>query len=210
MNLVIGYVSNWCQLPLTMPVDTCVNGMITTGKSFGTMVKTVIDNPAGAYKGMAAYSIAALKPAVQFTVVEQMRFRLIAGNVGTQYEGGLSSSQVRAWNLTSSGPALQVAMRHRNTYDTSNPALRAQASMMGAVSRIVSDTLLYPARRVKTTRQTLASRVSTGQMTQKEAVRLWFSSCIKRPCLPITIRCDYPLTVPSIAVICLPVVYLNA
>ena len=95
MNLVIGYVSNWCQLPFTMPVDTCVNGMITTGKSFGTMVKTVIDNPAGAYKGMAAYSIAALKPAVQFTVVEQMRFRLIAANAGTQYEGGLSSSQVR-------------------------------------------------------------------------------------------------------------------
>jgi hypothetical protein len=48
--------------------------------------------------------------------------------------------------------------------------------MMGAVSRIVSDTLLYPARRVKTTRQTLASRVSTGQMTQKEAVRP-VSSC---------------------------------
>jgi hypothetical protein len=44
---------------------------------------------------MAAYSIAALKPAVQFTVVEQMRFRLIAANAGTQYEGGLSSSQVR-------------------------------------------------------------------------------------------------------------------
>mgnify|MGYP003318972952 CR=1 FL=1 len=36
MNLVIGYVSNWAQLPLTMPVDTCVNGMITTGKSFCT------------------------------------------------------------------------------------------------------------------------------------------------------------------------------
>jgi hypothetical protein len=95
MNLVIGYVSNWAQLPLTMPVDTCVNGMITTGKSFGTMVNTVISNPAGAYKGMAAYSIAALKPAVQFTVVEQMRWRMIAGNAGTQYEGGLSSGQVR-------------------------------------------------------------------------------------------------------------------
>ena len=106
MNLVIGYVSNWCQLPLTMPVDTCVNGMITTGKSFGTMVKTVIDNPAGAYKGMAAYSIAALKPAVQFTVVEQMRFRLIAANVGTQYEGGLSSSQVRVQTLHAFGWSL--------------------------------------------------------------------------------------------------------
>ena len=73
-NLVIGYVSNWCQLPFTMPVDTCVNGMITTGRSFGTMVKTVLANPAGAYKGMAAYSIAALKPAIQFTVYEQMRW----------------------------------------------------------------------------------------------------------------------------------------
>ena len=73
-NLVIGYVSNWCQLPFTMPVDTCVNGMITTGRSFGTMVKTVLANPAGAYKGMAAYSIAALNPAIQFTVYEQMRW----------------------------------------------------------------------------------------------------------------------------------------
>ena len=72
-NLVIGYVSNWCQLPFTMPVDTCVNGMITTGRSFGTMVKTVLANPAGAYKGMAAYSIAALKPAIQFTVFDQLK-----------------------------------------------------------------------------------------------------------------------------------------
>jgi hypothetical protein len=43
--------------------------------------------------------------------------------------------------------------------------------MMGAVSRIVSDTLLYPARRVKTTRQTLASRVASGQISKKDAVR---------------------------------------
>ena len=43
---------------------------------------------------------------------------------------------------------------------------------MGAISRVVSDTMIYPARRVKTTRQTLASRVASGQMTQKEADEL--------------------------------------
>ena len=43
---------------------------------------------------------------------------------------------------------------------------------MGAISRVVSDTMIYPARRVKTTRQTLASRVASGQLTQKEADEL--------------------------------------
>ena len=109
MNLVIGYIANWCQVPFTMPVDTCVNGMITTGKSFGTMASVIWANPRNAYRGMAAYSVAALKPAVQFTVYEQMRARFVAANAGGAFAGGVTVQQ---------------------------------ASIMGAASRIVSDTLL--------------------------------------------------------------------
>ena len=158
-NLVIGYVSNWCQLPFTMPVDTCVNGMITTGRSFGTMVKTVLANPAGAYKGMAAYSIAALKPAIQFTVYEQMRW-----------------SAEPARSSSSASELTRRCWRTRRALASNggpNPLLTArQAFIMGAISRVVSDTMIYPARRVKTTRQTLASRVASGQLTQKEADEL--------------------------------------
>jgi adenine nucleotide transporter 17 len=79
INLVLGCMAEWAHLPITLPLD-CWTTQIQTGdngnKGALAILMTMLsqgDGIRGMYKGIQAYTILCLKPAIQYTVFEQIK-----------------------------------------------------------------------------------------------------------------------------------------
>ena len=76
-NIMVGYVCEWAHLPVTMPVDkVLVSVQMGRGRgSLSGLVREIhAEGGVGAfYPGWRAYSLLALKPAIQYTVFEQIK-----------------------------------------------------------------------------------------------------------------------------------------
>ncbi len=82
LNLIVGYLAELMHLPMTLPLEVVVTRMQTSkrgdvGKSFISLLKTIWDENQGKlsafYKGLSAYFVLCMQPAIQFTVFEQVK-----------------------------------------------------------------------------------------------------------------------------------------
>lgn len=86
-NLLLGCLAEWAHLPLTLPID-CLTTKIqtdTTGAGPIVLLNAMLSEKgmAGMYKGIQAYTVLCLKPAIQYTVFEQVKAVVLAGRRST-------------------------------------------------------------------------------------------------------------------------------
>ena len=79
INLLLGCIAEWAHLPITLPLD-CWTTEIQTGDNGNKGPLAILctmlsegDGIRGMYKGIQAYTILCLKPAIQYTVFEQVK-----------------------------------------------------------------------------------------------------------------------------------------
>ena len=85
-NLLLGCLAEWAHLPVTLPID-CLTTKIqtdTTGAGPVVLLNAMLSEKgmAGMYKGIQAYTVLCLKPAIQYTVFEQVKAVVLAGRRG--------------------------------------------------------------------------------------------------------------------------------
>jgi hypothetical protein len=82
-NLVIGYVADLCRLPFTYPIElsTVAVQASPAGTSMGSIVRNIISTQGifGFYAGASAYFGFAVRPAIQQTIYDQLKARVLPG-----------------------------------------------------------------------------------------------------------------------------------
>jgi len=125
-NLVLGCFAEWAHLPVTLPIDCVTTAIQTDDKGRGAFVLlgSILSEKGigGFYKGIEAYTVLCLKPAIQYTVYEQVKRIVVTARQAAR------------------GGARAVA-------DESLPA--AEAFVLGMFARIVATMLTYPYLRAK-------------------------------------------------------------
>lgn len=148
VNLLLGCLAEWAHLPITLPLD-CWTTQIQTGdngkKAPLAILMTMLsegDGIRGMYKGIQAYTVLCLKPAIQYTVFEQVksimliRKRLATGNNPN------SSTRKEADTLTA-----------------------MEAFLLGMIARTVATIVTFPYLRAKVVLQ--SQKVIDGDNTKK-------------------------------------------
>ncbi|KAL7491847.1 hypothetical protein ACHAWT_001119 [Skeletonema menzelii] len=124
-NLILGCMAEWAHLPVTLPIDCVTTAIQTDDKNRGAFVLlgNILSEKGigGFYKGIQAYTVLCLKPAIQYTVYEQVKKIVLAAR-----RGGNAG---------------------RKMVDESLSA--AEAFLLGMVARIVATMLTYPYLRAK-------------------------------------------------------------
>jgi adenine nucleotide transporter 17 len=72
-NLALGCLAEWSHLPITMPID-CLTTAIQTSKQQNAFALLLgILKKGNMYKGIQAYYVLCFKPALQYTIFEQVK-----------------------------------------------------------------------------------------------------------------------------------------
>ena len=126
-NLILGCMAEWAHLPVTLPIDCVTTAIQTDDKNRGAFVLlgTILSEKGigGFYKGIQAYTVLCLKPAIQYTVYEQVKKIVLAAR------------RVNSHNS------------RQQLVDESLSA--AEAFFLGMFARIVATMLTYPYLRAK-------------------------------------------------------------
>ncbi|KAF4322862.1 hypothetical protein BBO99_00002395 [Phytophthora kernoviae] len=76
-DLAIGYMSELCHLPVTMPMELVGTRLQTSSESGGVLqiLRTIVreSGVGGLYKGLGACFVLCLQPAIQYTVFERLK-----------------------------------------------------------------------------------------------------------------------------------------
>jgi len=86
-NLALGCVAEWTHLPITLPID-CLTTKICTNtdpnqNAYALLCSLLSDKGLkGMYKGLSAYWVLCFKPAIQYTIFEQVKRIRLAGKKG--------------------------------------------------------------------------------------------------------------------------------
>jgi hypothetical protein len=124
MTLAIGYCSEWCQLPFTIPIDkvtVIMRNRMGTDQPQGLLACAgEVWRAGNLHAGIGGYTLLALKPATQFAAYEPAKAMWLGRQGGGAELAGLASFA------------------------------------LGAYSRLVSDSFIYPGRRAKVQKQALA------------------------------------------------------
>mmetsp|Transcript_40009 Transcript_40009/g.86281 ORF Transcript_40009/g.86281 Transcript_40009/m.86281 type:complete len:390 (+) Transcript_40009:406-1575(+) len=128
-NLVLGCFAEWTHLPVTLPIDCVTTAIQTDDRNRGAFVLlgNILSEKGigGFYKGIEAYTVLCLKPAIQYTVYEQVkRIVLVARGDGRGRSSSMSSS-------------------------SSDSLTAAEAFFLGMIARVVATMLTYPYLRAK-------------------------------------------------------------
>lgn len=133
VNLLLGCMAEWAHLPITLPLD-CWTTQIQTGDNGNRGPMAVLmmmlsegDGIRGMYKGIQAYTVLCLKPAIQYTVFEQVKTIMLA----------------RKRLLQSSG---NTSKRKRGEADT---LTAMEAFFLGMIARTVATIITFPYLRAK-------------------------------------------------------------
>lgn len=145
VNLILGCMAEWAHLPITLPMD-CWKTQIQTGKN-GKKAPLVIlmtmlnqgDGIRGMYKGIQAYTVLCLKPAIQYTVYEQVKKMILA----------------RKRRVNDTG-------RNSRSHSLST----VEVFLLGMVARTIATLAVYPYLRAKVMLQSSTSEISTGDKTK--------------------------------------------
>ncbi|KAI5072183.1 hypothetical protein GOP47_0012289 [Adiantum capillus-veneris] len=147
-NLVVAAAAGACTVIITQPLDTASSRMQTSafGKS-QTLWRTLKEGGwRQAYDGLAASLLLTCNPAIQYTVYEQLKGRILRSN----------NSQTSRVNRSSS--------------DTSPLVLSAlSAFLLGALSKTIATVITYPAIRCKVILQASKSEEAEHRMQASPA-----------------------------------------
>lgn len=72
-NLFLGCLAEWAHLPVTMPIDCLTTAIQTSQKQNAFKLMLTILKEGNMYKGIQAYWVLCFKPALQYTVFEQVK-----------------------------------------------------------------------------------------------------------------------------------------
>lgn len=125
-------MAEWAHLPVTLPIDCVTTAIQTDDQNRGAFVLlgNILSEKGigGFYKGIQAYTVLCLKPAIQYTVYEQVKKMVLA------------TRRVNNNNNNNAGRKKMVE----------NESLSAaEAFFLGMVARIVATMLTYPYLRAK-------------------------------------------------------------
>lgn len=139
-NLLLGCAAEWAHLPITLPMDCLTTRIQTsTSKSASTssyaLLCTMLSE-GGMYKGIQAYVVLCLKPAIQYTVYEQ----------------------VKHYYLT----RIRNSNRKENDNNKNESLTSAQAFLLGIISRTISTIVVFPYIRAKVLLQQQQASTTTA------------------------------------------------
>jgi len=79
-NLLLGCAAEWAHLPITLPVDAWTTKIQTSNETPMAILLTMLskDNKKDWYKGITAYYLLCFKPALQYTIYEQVKQVVLA------------------------------------------------------------------------------------------------------------------------------------
>ena len=89
-NLLLGCAAEWAHLPITLPVDAWTTKIQTSNQAPMAILLTMLskDNPKDWYKGITAYYLLCFKPALQYTIYEQVKVIVLAGRKNKTLSAG--------------------------------------------------------------------------------------------------------------------------
>lgn len=76
-NLILGCLAEWAHLPITMPIDCLTTAIQTSKKQNAVALMLQILKDGNMYNGIQAYYVLCFKPALQYTVYEQVKAVLL-------------------------------------------------------------------------------------------------------------------------------------
>ncbi len=147
-NLILGCMAEWSHLPITLPIDCLTTAIQTDTQNRGALALlwNILSTKGvgGFYKGIEAYTVLCLKPAIQYTVYEQVKRIVLAARRGKR--------------LASKGDRT-----HDEDGGSDHSSLHAaEAFFLGMFARIVATMLTYPYLRAKVMLQSNNSNTSDG------------------------------------------------
>jgi len=80
-NLLMGCAAEWAHLPISLPVDAWTTKIQTSNQAPMAILLSMLskDNKREWYKGITAYYLLCFKPALQYTIYEQVKAVVLAG-----------------------------------------------------------------------------------------------------------------------------------
>mmetsp|Transcript_11174 Transcript_11174/g.30915 ORF Transcript_11174/g.30915 Transcript_11174/m.30915 type:complete len:305 (-) Transcript_11174:409-1323(-) len=88
-NLALGCLAEWAHLPITMPIDCLTTAIQTnTKKESAVALMLSILQKGDMYKGLQAYYVLCFKPALQYTVFEQVKKTVLKGRKNKSLTAG--------------------------------------------------------------------------------------------------------------------------
>lgn len=83
MSILISFsfqsLAEWAHLPITMPIDCLSTAIQTSKKQNAVALMMTILKEGNMYKGIQAYYVLCFKPALQYTVFEQVKAIMLKG-----------------------------------------------------------------------------------------------------------------------------------
>ena len=85
-------MAEWSHLPVTLPIDCLTTAIQTDDRNRGAMAllcSMLSERGAGGfYKGIEAYAVLCLKPAIQYTVYERVKRAVLAARAAAETATG--------------------------------------------------------------------------------------------------------------------------
>jgi solute carrier family 25 (peroxisomal adenine nucleotide transporter), member 17 len=127
-NLALGCAAEWAHLPITLPVDAWTTRIQTSKEAPMKILLSMLstDKPSAFYKGLSAYYLLCFKPALQYTIYEQVKKLVIQNRRKNNYQ------QQNGYNSTESASLSSI-----------------EAFVLGMVARAISTILVFPFIRAK-------------------------------------------------------------
>lgn len=144
VNLLLGCLAEWAHLPITLPLD-CWTTQIQTGDNGNKKPLAILmsmlsegDGIRGMYKGIQAYYVLCLKPAIQYTVFEQVK-RIMLMRKKLLKNGLVSNDKNQQETLTAT-----------------------EAFILGMVARTIATVAVFPYLRAKVMLQSQKTKGGTS------------------------------------------------
>jgi adenine nucleotide transporter 17 len=140
-NLLLGCAAEWAHLPISLPVDAWTTKIQTqeVGKTHQAPMHILMtmmrDKDCKFYKGLSAYYLLCFKPALQYTVFEQVKAAWLQSK-NAKHVGGGSSHQQSSLSA-------------------------AEAFLLGMVARTIATVAVFPFLRAKVVMQTRKTTTTT-------------------------------------------------
>ena len=158
-NLACGCAAEWAHLPITLPID-CLTTRIQTQSptnknesSYALLCAMLSEG--GMYKGIQAYTILCLKPAIQYTVYEQVKRLILLSRHHKNND------------------------QHAAVVHMSEESLSAlQAFILGMISRAIATILVFPYTRAKTILQNSSKSSSSTNPATTQSIPIMMRDLI--------------------------------
>ena len=160
-NLLLGCAAEWAHLPITLPLD-CWTTQIQTNTNpdetpMALLLSLLNAGPSKMYKGIQAYTVLCLKPALQYTIFEQVKAAVIARRA----QKTLSTAEAFLLGMVARAVATVVVF----------PYLRAKVMLQAAKSEqngATAGDVVTPSAHASSIPAML------GKMYQQGGLALWF------------------------------------